>query len=79
MTRSQYEVYKAIKKYKKETGENPRIRDICNITGTTSSGTIMLHIKNLKKLGYIDYIPKTKRSIKIIKEYKCKYDEILSI
>ena len=65
MTRSQYEVYKAIKQYKKEYKQNPRIQDICNITGTTSSGTIKLHIKNLKKLGYIDY--------------KCKYDEVLSI
>ena len=59
MTRSQYEVYKAIKQYKKEYKQNPRIQDICNITGTTSSGTIMLHIKNLKKLGYIDYTPYT--------------------
>lgn len=79
MTRSQYEVYKAIKKYKKEYKQNPRIQDICNITGTTSSGTIMLHIKNLKKSGYIDYTPKKKRTIKIVKEYKCKYDEIISI
>lgn len=79
MTRSQYEVYKAIKQYKKEYKQNPRIQDICNITGTTSSGTIMLHIKNLKRLGYIDYIPKKRRTIIIVKEYKCKYDEIISI
>ena len=79
MTRSQYEVYKAIKKYKKETGENPRIQDICNITGAKSLGSIILHIKNLKKLGYIDYKPRKKRTISIVKEYKCKYDEVLSI
>ena len=79
MTRSQYEVYKAIKLYKKQTGENPRIQDICNITGTTSSGTIMLHIKNLKKSGYIDYTPKKKRTIIIVKEYKCQYDKELLI
>jgi SOS-response transcriptional repressor LexA len=79
MTRSQYEVYKAIKKYKKETGENPRIQDLCKITGAKSPGSIILHIKNLKKLGYINYTPRRKRTISIVKEYKCKYDEVLSI
>jgi SOS-response transcriptional repressor LexA len=79
MTRSQYEVYKAIKKYKKETGENPRIQDICNITGAKSPGSIILHIKNLKESGYIDYTPRKKRTISIVKEYKCKYDKELLI
>ena len=47
MTRSQYEVYKAIKKYKRETGENPRIQDICNITGAKSPelGYKIIHLE----------------------------------
>lgn len=74
MTRSQYEVYKAIKQYRKENKINPRVQDICNITGQQSVGTIILHLKNLRDLGYIDYEPKTSRSIKIKKEFKCKYE-----
>ena len=75
MTRSQYRIYQAIKQYRKENKINPRVQDICNITGQKSVGTIILHLKNLKELGYINYEPKISRSISIKKEFKCKYED----
>lgn len=79
MTRSQYEIYKAIKEYKRINKINPRVQDILNISGQKSVGSVILHLRNLQKLGYIEYEPKVSRSIKIIKEFKCKYDKELSI
>ena len=74
MTRSQYEVYKAIKKFIKENKYSPSIRELCDMTGKSSSGTIQTHLKNLKKLGFITYENNIGRTIRITKEFKCKYD-----
>lgn len=74
MTRCQYEVYKAIKKYYEENKYSPSFSDLCNMTGKKSTGTIQLHLKNLKKEGYITYENGKGRTIKIIKEFVCPYE-----
>lgn len=74
MTRYQYNVYKAIKKYIEEHKYAPSIREICDLTGKNSTGTIQVHLRNLKRMGYIDYIEGHSRTIRIIKDYEA-YDE----
>ena len=79
MTRCQYEVYKKIKKYIKENGYSPSIRELCDMINKSSTGTIQTHLKNLKKLGYISYVNNKGRTIRITKEFNCSYDKELSI
>ena len=74
MTRYQYNVYKAIKKFIEDNGYSPTIRELCDITGKNSAGTVQVHLRNLKKLGYITYIDGKSRTIKITKDFKA-YDD----
>ena len=67
MTFSQQMVYESIKQYIRENEQSPSIRDICELAGLSSPATVHKHLKNLKEKGYIDYEPKTGRSIRIIK------------
>jgi repressor LexA len=79
MTRSQYEVYIAIEDFIKEYGYSPSVRELCNITGKSSPGTIYVHLHKLKDLGYITFIDGKNRTIRIIKKYRCKYDKELFV
>lgn len=79
MTASQYRVYLAIETFIKEKGYSPSVRELCKLTGRTSPGTIQVHLVNLKKLGYITYVNGRNRTIRITKEYRCKYDKELFV
>ena len=74
MTKAQYIVYLEIKKYIDKYGYSPSVRELCKLSGKSSTGTIRQHLVNLKKLGYIDYIDKKSRTIRIIKDFKCYYE-----
>lgn len=65
MTFSQQIIYDSIKKYIEENEEAPSIREICELAGLSSPATVHKHLKNLKKLGYIDIEPKKKKGIRI--------------
>ena len=79
MTRSQYEVYLAIENFIKENGYSPSVRELCTLTGRTSPATIHSLLTRLKRDGFITYIENQKRTIRIIKKYRCKYDKELFI
>lgn len=70
MTFSQQMVYESIKQYIRNNCESPTIREICELAGLSSPATVHKHLKNLKDKGYIDYRPKTGRSIRILKWIK---------
>lgn len=70
MSDSQIEVYEKIVEYIKEHGYSPTIREICELTGRNSPATILYHLKNLKKLGYINYDATKSRTITIGKGLK---------
>ena len=68
LTEKQNELYEAIKEYINHYGFSPTVRDLCEIMGVKSTATIAFGLRMLKRKGYIDYIPKRMRTIKIIKE-----------
>lgn len=74
MTRYQYNVYKAVKDFIAKHNYSPSVRELSEITGKSSIGTIQSHLKNLKKLGYIDYQEGKSRTIRIIKDFVCYYE-----
>lgn len=67
MTDKQNKVYEEIKKYIKENGYPPTIRELCDILNLKSTGTIQVMLKRIKKKGYIDYNEYKSRTIRIIK------------
>ena len=49
MTNNDAIVYNAIVKFIKENGYPPSVRELCKITGKSSTGTIQYRINSLKK------------------------------
>lgn len=53
LTPKQNEIYQGIKKYYNTYGYFPTIREICELTGRSSTSTIKDHLTKLEKKGYI--------------------------
>lgn len=53
LTPKQNEIYQGIKKYYNTYGYFPTIREICEITGRSSTATIKDHLDKLEKKGFI--------------------------
>jgi len=67
LTNEQFNILIAIKDYISIHGISPTIRELCEITGKESPATIHFHLKALKKKGYIDFLNKKSRTIRLLK------------
>lgn len=67
MTFYQQVVYDCIVKFMEENYCAPTMREICKMAELNSVSTVCVHVHNLKKKGYIDYVPRIGRSITICK------------
>ena len=67
LTKKQKILYDEIKKFIKENGYAPTIREINVITNIRSTSTTFSKLIQLKKKGYITYIENKSRTIKILK------------
>ena len=65
LTNRQYQIYSVIKKFIKENGYAPTIREIGLMVGLKSTATIFDHLRRLRGKGYIEFEPKKSRTIKI--------------
>ena len=68
LTTSEEIVYKTIKKFFRQHGYSPTYRELCDMIGYNSSGTIGNILKSLKKKEYVDYKDHKSRTIKVIKK-----------
>lgn len=68
MTKKQKLIYEIVKSYVSIHGHAPTIREICVISGLSSTATVYVHLKNLKEKGYIVYDSTKSRTIKIVGE-----------
>lgn len=68
LTEKQLELYQAIKEYINKYGFGPTFRDLMTVLDKSSTATISFGLRILKRKGYIDYVPKRMRTIKILKE-----------
>lgn len=55
LTPKQNEIYQEIKKYYNTYGYFPTIREICELTGRSSTATIKDHLVRLEKKGFITW------------------------
>lgn len=68
MTEKDKIAYSAIVKFIKENGYPPSVRELCRITGKSSTATIQYRIKSLKQKGYIETTNGANRTIRITRE-----------
>lgn len=65
-TSRQKDVLQAIRHYIGENKYAPSIRELCDIVGLKSSGTMHRHLENLRKQGLITWEPSSPRTITVI-------------
>lgn len=67
MRTSQKRIYEIIKIFIEKNGYSPTIREICQLAGLSSTGTVQIHLNNLLNKGYISFEKNRSRTIRIIK------------
>lgn len=68
LTIKQTECFEIISTFMQKNGYPPTVREIAKELGNNSPATTLHHMKELKKKGYITWIEKQNRTIKILKE-----------
>jgi repressor LexA len=66
LTKRQQEIFDFVKRYAREHGYPPTVRDIGKAIGLTSSSTVHAHLANLEKLGLLRRDPTKPRAIEVL-------------
>ena len=66
LTKQQENILENIKKFIKENGYSPTIRELCKLCNLKSTATMFVHIQNLQDKGYINSKNGKMRTITII-------------
>ena len=67
LTDRQKDVFNVIKDYINDNGFSPSYRELAKLSGLKSSSTVLGHLRQLKKKGYINFIPRSPRTLTIKK------------
>lgn len=67
LTKTQEKLLIAIKEFKEKNDYSPTVRELGEMTGRKSPATIFSGLQILKRKGYIDFIEKQPRTIRVIK------------
>ncbi len=81
LTKKQEAVLTALKKYIARKGYPPTVRDLCEVTGLSSTATVQVHLDNLQSKGYINKDNRKNRTIEILvpNEYIKTNESIISV
>lgn len=63
MTNSQERLYTIIKEFIEQFKYSPSIRELCMLYGVNSPATMLFHLRNLRKLGKINFQDGKSRTI----------------
>jgi repressor LexA len=66
LTKRQQEIFDFVKRYSREHGYPPTVRDIGKALGLTSSSTVHTHLANLEKLGVLKRDPTKPRALEVL-------------
>ena len=66
LTKRQQEIFDFVKRYAREHGYPPTVRDIGKAIGLTSSSTVHAHLANLEKRGLLRRDPTKPRAIEVL-------------
>lgn len=65
LTKADEVAFCAIKEFIKENGYPPTVRELCKITGKSSTASIQYRLKSLEQKGYIKTTDRGKRTIRL--------------
>jgi len=66
LTKRQQEIFDFVRRYARDHGYPPTVRDIGKAIGLTSSSTVHAHLANLEKLGVLRRDPTKPRAIEVL-------------
>ncbi|MFL5840518.1 MAG: transcriptional repressor LexA [Thermoleophilaceae bacterium] len=66
LTKRQQQIFEFIKRYTRENGYPPTVRDIGQAIGLTSSSTVHAHLANLERLGLLRRDPTKPRAMEVL-------------
>lgn len=64
LTKDQHEILEIIKEFIVKNGYSPSIKELCKLYGCSSAATMPYHLRNLRKLGVIDFQDRKTRTIR---------------
>lgn len=71
LTEKKYKLVSIIDDFIEKFGYSPSVRELCKLYDCCSTATMYWHLKELRKLGFIDFQDGKSRTIRIIdKKYK---------
>ena len=81
LTNKQEYILNEIKKFMANKGYPPTVRELCSITGLSSTATIQVHLDNLVEKGYIRKEGEKNRTIELLvpNEYQDHQDRIITV
>jgi repressor LexA len=59
-------ILKAIREHAARRGYPPTIRELCNLVGLKSCGTMYRHLESLRKAGMITWEPSRPRTLAVV-------------
>jgi SOS-response transcriptional repressor LexA len=66
LTATQQLTLDAVRKYIREHGISPSIRDVCAIRGLASTSSVQMHFKHLRRAGAISLRQGVPRSVQVL-------------
>lgn len=67
LSKPQKKVLISLQDFINEHGFSPTTRELAKAAGYSSTAPVRFHLKNLRSLGYIDYIDGESRTITVLK------------
>jgi repressor LexA len=66
MTPAQRELVDAVERFWAENGFPPTVRELCEMTGRSSTSTIHAHLLRLQKAGIVEWRPGRQRTLRVL-------------
>ena len=68
LTKTQRRVMRAIARRIKKHGYAPTVRELCHDLKISSENGVREHLNRLKAAGYLDWVPRKARTLRILRE-----------
>src|SRR6478609_456628 len=75
LTPKQQEVLEQLLIFSRENRFPPSIQQLCGLCGVSSTSTIHFHLSALRKKGFIDWNPASKRAITVRDDIRTQWEE----
>lgn len=72
MIATDWQILEAIRWYVGDNGYSPTVRELCRETGIKSTSAMSYRLRTLRDRGFIEYVDRTPRTIRLTERGECK-------